>query len=222
MTVPDNFITAFNALFNEDNFALPIPPTFPAETSPAASKLPILIYGAGSTTGLYAIQLLKSAGYKNIIATASPRNHDYIRSLGAHHVFDYRSESLTDDIARVSQSGKVPGKVDLAIDCVTAEGTLTRISRVIDPNGTVAILLPVKKGDNVRARGEGEADMTFVVNDGLLPKTVRIAGVQTFRFLEVRYSPTILRTFTNSFTEQVLPRPFDDQNPARVTGATYH
>ena len=39
---------------------------------------------------MIAIQIAKYAGYR-VIATASPANHAYVRSLGADHVVDYHS-----------------------------------------------------------------------------------------------------------------------------------
>ncbi|KAL2067329.1 hypothetical protein VTL71DRAFT_1754 [Oculimacula yallundae] len=48
----------------------------------------ILIYGGSSATGSLAIQFAKLAGMK-VITTASPRNFDFLKSLGADHVLDY-------------------------------------------------------------------------------------------------------------------------------------
>ena len=143
-TVPDNFVTAFYTLFNQ--LGLPIPRSLPATSPPPLANSPVFIYGAGATSGRYMIQLLHSAGYKNILATASPKHHDFLRSLGATSLFDYRSPELTNEIARaVGQEGKVA----VAVDCIATEKTLEQIAQVISPSGTVAVLLPVKKADDV-------------------------------------------------------------------------
>ncbi|KAJ6518345.1 hypothetical protein C8R47DRAFT_1232499, partial [Mycena vitilis] len=97
-TIPDNFITAFYTIF--DQLALPIPTSFLAATPPPIHETPILVYGAGATAGQYAVQLLRAAGYNNISATASPAHHEYLRSLGATHVFDYRSPTLAAEVAK--------------------------------------------------------------------------------------------------------------------------
>ena len=39
---------------------------------------------------MYAIQLAHIAGYK-VVTTASPKNHELVKSLGADAVFDVRS-----------------------------------------------------------------------------------------------------------------------------------
>ncbi|KAJ7800559.1 chaperonin 10-like protein [Mycena olivaceomarginata] len=122
-TVPDNFITSFYTLF--DQLSLPVPTAFPAPTPPPNHAIPILVYGAGSTTGQYALQLLHAAGYTNVLATASPKHHAFLRTLGATHVFDYASATLTADVARAVGGD---GKVALALDAITAEGTLARIA----------------------------------------------------------------------------------------------
>lgn len=51
--------------------------------------------------GISAIQFAKLAG-STVITTSSPSNADYVKSLGADHVLDYKSETLVDDILRLS------------------------------------------------------------------------------------------------------------------------
>lgn len=59
---------------------------------------PQLLVWAGSTSvGQFAIQLGRVAGYR-VIATGSPKNHDYLKSLGADDVYDYRDESTPEKI----------------------------------------------------------------------------------------------------------------------------
>lgn len=99
------------------------------------------------------IQLLHAAGYKNVIATASRKHHDALRSLGATSVFDYNSPTLTEDVAKAVGGD---GKLLLAVDTVTAEGTLTAIGKMISPQWQVALLLPIKEGNAVTAAPEAE------------------------------------------------------------------
>lgn len=143
--------------------------------------MPILIYGAGSTTGQYAIQLLHSAGYKNVLATASPRHHEYLGSLGATSTFDYNSPTLIEDIQSVVAASE-GGKLKLVLDCITAQSTMATISKMVSAEATVAVLLPLKIGSKVRS---DESDtMYLVIPDELnpLPKGTKLAGVRTFLF----------------------------------------
>src|SRR5207342_1055298 len=49
--------------------------------------------GAGGVAG-FAIQLAKHLG-ATVVTTASARNHDYVRSLGADRVIDYNTQDFT-------------------------------------------------------------------------------------------------------------------------------
>jgi NADPH:quinone reductase-like Zn-dependent oxidoreductase len=54
----------------------------------------ILIHGGAGGVSGFAVGLAKHLGAR-VIATASAANHDYVRSLGAHEVIDYRAEDFT-------------------------------------------------------------------------------------------------------------------------------
>ncbi|KPM42715.1 hypothetical protein AK830_g3852 [Neonectria ditissima] len=86
--------TASDALFNELGFGLSEGNV--SGTDPKGH--PILIWGGASNVGSAAIQIAKSAGFNPIFATASPKNHDELKRLGATHCFDYRSPLVVDDI----------------------------------------------------------------------------------------------------------------------------
>lgn len=58
----------------------------------------ISVSRAGSTAvGQFAIQLGRLSGYR-VITTASPKNHDFVKSLGADEAYDYKDESTPDKI----------------------------------------------------------------------------------------------------------------------------
>ncbi len=69
----------------------------------------VLINGAAGSVGSAAVQILVNQGV-TVIGTASARNHDYLRSLGATPV-EY-GEGLLDHLAEVAPQG-----VDAALDC---------------------------------------------------------------------------------------------------------
>jgi NADPH:quinone reductase-like Zn-dependent oxidoreductase len=84
--------TAGCGLFQSDHLALAHPRV---DATPTGRT--VLIWGGSTSVGANAIQLAVAAGYE-VITTASPKNFDYVRGLGAGHVFDYRSVSVVDDI----------------------------------------------------------------------------------------------------------------------------
>ncbi|KFA52621.1 hypothetical protein S40293_10055 [Stachybotrys chartarum IBT 40293] len=83
----------------------------PSPRNPAKEPVPILINGGSTGTGMLAIQFGKLSGL-TVIATASPHNFDYLKSLGADFVFDYRSPTAGAEINNVTQN-----KLALAWDC---------------------------------------------------------------------------------------------------------
>jgi NADPH:quinone reductase-like Zn-dependent oxidoreductase len=87
------------ALFSKEFLGLPFPTTKPIETGKS-----ILIWGGSSAVGSNAIQLSRAAGL-TVITTCSPRNFDYVKSLGAEVTFDYSSPSVIDDVAAELDKG---------------------------------------------------------------------------------------------------------------------
>ncbi|KAI1019328.1 hypothetical protein LB503_009136 [Fusarium chuoi] len=92
--------TAADALFNVIGLGLPAAGV--ADIDPVGKG--ILIWGGASSVGMMAIQLAKAAGLQYIFTTASAKNHDILRELGATHCFDYRSPSVVEDIQQAQKS----------------------------------------------------------------------------------------------------------------------
>ncbi|KAF5676518.1 ToxD-like protein [Fusarium denticulatum] len=73
----------------------------PLPDEPAKQPFPVFIYGGSTAMGTTAIQLAKLGG-ATVISTSSPANADYVKFLGADHVLDYNSDTLVDDILKLS------------------------------------------------------------------------------------------------------------------------
>ncbi|KAI5991350.1 hypothetical protein EDC04DRAFT_1346644 [Pisolithus marmoratus] len=194
VTIPDNFVTAFYTIF--DQLGLPLPQPFPATAAPPDAEVPILIYGAGSTAGQYAIQILKLAGYVNVIATSSSRHHEYLRSLGAKHVVDYRVPDMADQIIRAAG-----GKVQFVMDCISAEGTMNRVAQVVRPKARVALLLPIKEGETLVPES-GKMWMEVPSNGNPFGEDIKVIGVKTFfyqnnEYMKEKLMPEILPQLLN-------------------------
>ncbi|RYP20948.1 hypothetical protein DL765_002485 [Monosporascus sp. GIB2] len=78
----------------------------------------VLVYGAATSTGTMAIQLLKLCGLR-VIVTCSPRNFELVRSYGADVCFDYNSPTCGEDIRAYCDNA-----LDYALDCITEESTM--------------------------------------------------------------------------------------------------
>ncbi|MDN4524895.1 zinc-binding dehydrogenase [Fictibacillus fluitans] len=74
----------------------------------------ILIHGGAGGVGGFGVQLARLAS-KKVISTASGHNHEYVKSLGADYVIDYREEDVQ---ARVMEMTNGRG-VDAVVDAVS-------------------------------------------------------------------------------------------------------
>ena len=81
----------------------------------AEDKKGSFIWGGGTSIGTGAIQFAKLMGFR-IYATASERHHEYLKSLVASELFDYRDEEI---VGRIVEAGKGDGvTVSVAFDAV--------------------------------------------------------------------------------------------------------
>jgi enoyl reductase len=94
----------------------------------------VLIHGAAGGVGSFAVQIAKARGAATVIGTASERNHDYLRSLGAIPV-SY-GQGLADRVRAAAPRG-----VDTALDAAgSPEALPASLSLVADKQriGTIA------------------------------------------------------------------------------------
>lgn len=98
-------------------------------TEPTQDKTPLLIYGGTTATGIYGIQFAKLSGY-TVITTGSPKNHELLKSLGADHVFDYRSPTLVQDIRAAAGDD-----LSYAWDCHADQASANVCARALNQDG---------------------------------------------------------------------------------------
>jgi NADPH:quinone reductase-like Zn-dependent oxidoreductase len=101
--MPLGLSTAAAALFQQDLLALK-PPT----ANPEPTGETVLIWGGATSVGCNAIQLAVAAGYR-VATTASPRNFDYLKGLGAAEVFDYRAPSVVKALIAALKGRRLAG-----------------------------------------------------------------------------------------------------------------
>jgi NADPH:quinone reductase-like Zn-dependent oxidoreductase len=106
-SIPLSALTAYQALFTQGGLAL----GWKDEASRISnSEKRVLVDAGAGGVGVWIVQLAKAAGVKDIMAIVGPDNIDFVKSLGATEVINYRSQSLG---AFIKAGGE---KVDLAID----------------------------------------------------------------------------------------------------------
>src|SRR6266849_6404423 len=123
--VPLSALTAWQALF---------------EHASLVAGQTVLIHGGAGGVGVFAVQLARWAG-AHVIATASARNRDFLRELGADEFIDYTITRFED----------VVHDVDFVFDLVGGD-TLRRSWQVIKLGGTlVSVVSPRPSFEEAKA-----------------------------------------------------------------------
>ena len=101
--------TAACGLFLEDQLGLRAPSANGSEPTGQT----VLIWGGSTSVGSAAIQLAAAAGYE-VVTTASPRNFDYVRGLGASQVFDYNDRQVVAKLVQYLGNRHMAGALAIA------------------------------------------------------------------------------------------------------------
>jgi NADPH:quinone reductase-like Zn-dependent oxidoreductase len=139
--LPLGLSTASCGLFQQDLLAMQAP-----SAAPKSAGKTLLVWGGSTSVGSNAIQLAVAAGY-DVIATASPRNFDYVKRLGAREAYDYNSKAVVADIVRAlgrEVAGALAIGVGSAAACIDVVGAC-------EGARFVAMATPPTSFDDVRA-----------------------------------------------------------------------
>lgn len=104
--LPLSLSTAAHGLYSEGHLGLPLP-----TNDPKASGKTILIWGGSGSVGAAAIQLAVASGL-DVVSTSSPKNFDFVKSLGAKDVFDYKKPSIVADLVSYLKGKDFVGAYD--------------------------------------------------------------------------------------------------------------
>ncbi|KAF5720917.1 ToxD-like protein [Fusarium globosum] len=92
----------------------------------------LLIWGASSSIGTMGVQTARlkcwdpKSPFAAVYATAGPSNHDYIRSLGANRVFDYKDPKVVESIVSAAKEDGL-----IIRHCFLATGNLSLCQSVL-------------------------------------------------------------------------------------------
>lgn len=111
------------------------------ETANLQSGQTVLIHAAAGGVGSLAVQFAKWKGAR-VIGTASTRNHEFLRGLGADDLIDYTAAHF-DEVVR---------DVDVVFDTMGYE-TLARSWDVLKPGGFLVGIVSVPDPEEARRRG---------------------------------------------------------------------
>ena len=102
-----------------------------AELKPGQS---VLIEAGAGGVGSVAISIAKHLG-ATVYTTASSKNTDYVRTLGADHVIDYTKEKYADVIRNHEPDG-----VDAVLAAILDDNNIAAALELVKPGGTVAYM----------------------------------------------------------------------------------
>jgi NADPH:quinone reductase-like Zn-dependent oxidoreductase len=140
----------------------------------------VLIHGGSGGVGSFAIQIAKARGAK-VIATASTRNQDFLKQLGADVAIDYTKQKF-EDIAK---------DVDVVLDSIGGD-TLARSYGVVKKEGVIVSLVARPKESELEKHGIRGATLNAEPNSDELAeigrlideKKIKVVVSQTFPLSE--------------------------------------
>lgn len=144
--IPHAALTAWQALFDT------------AELQPGQK---LLVHAAAGGVGHFAVQLAKWKG-AHVMATASRKNHDLLRELGADETIDYTTERF-EDVVR---------EVDVVLDTIAGE-TQERSWQVLKKGGILVSILKRPSPEKAAAH-EARGGYVFVQ-----PNAAELAEIAT-------------------------------------------
>jgi NADPH:quinone reductase-like Zn-dependent oxidoreductase len=110
----------------------------------------VVIHGAAGNVGAFAVQLAHRAHLRSVV-TASTKDIDYVRGLGADKVVDYHTQRFEDQVR----------DADAVLDLVGGE-TQTRSFQILRRGGK--LISTVSKPDQDRAKQHGVTAAFFLVD----------------------------------------------------------
>ncbi|RBR26989.1 uncharacterized protein FIESC28_00257 [Fusarium coffeatum] len=127
---PDEVAPKPISLSHTEAAVLPIPALTAweaiTEHSTVTSEMRVLVTGASGSVGRLYVQLVKHLTGAHVIALASRRNHDLLKTLGANEVIDYTSFDWERSVKNV----------DLVFDTVGGE-VLSKTWGTVKPDGSI-------------------------------------------------------------------------------------
>ncbi|KAF8823751.1 hypothetical protein HHX47_DHR9000264 [Lentinula edodes] len=144
-TIPGAFTTAAISLFKAQPEGAGLNPTFDLDIK-FAGRSAVIVGGSTRLMLLEVIQLFKLLGYSTIIAYASARHTDYLKSIGATHVID-RGEVPVSNLAEAAKKiANAP--IEIAYNAVGDKDSRAACIDAIIEGGQVPDVNPQAKNED--------------------------------------------------------------------------
>ena len=147
-------LTAAQAVFLRLGLAPPfdVPSSAPIQTptaTNASDSLHVLIYGASTSVGLYAAQLIRHAATSNnktiiLLGTASEARFPLLQAkpYAYDHLFDYRAATWPGEVRPFTRSKGI----DLALDCISEGSSVAKVCSTLALGGKIAVTRSIEGG----------------------------------------------------------------------------
>ncbi|KAF2164377.1 hypothetical protein M409DRAFT_37069 [Zasmidium cellare ATCC 36951] len=153
---------------------------YPTEPRGKATGQTVLVWGGSSSVGANGIQLAVAAGYE-VVATASPKNFEVVKKLGASQVLDYNASTIEDGLVAAFKGKQLAG----VLDCIGGQACTTSVNVVKRVAGT---------GIVTTTKGGAEKGVEGVTVQRLFGVTLKDNGVGKAVFED--YLPKALKAGT--------------------------
>ncbi|KAI8957429.1 GroES-like protein [Daldinia sp. FL1419] len=135
--IPLAAMTAAVGLYTHTKLGLPQPWT------PATEPLPLIIYGAASSVGAYAVQLAQKSNIHPLICIAG-KSQAYVETLidrsKGDTIIDYREGD--DAVVEALKKAAGNSKILYAFDATSEQNSYVNISKVLAEGGKITTVLP--------------------------------------------------------------------------------
>jgi len=181
--IPLAAMTSAVGLYTSSKLGLPQPWT------PAKEPLPLIIYGASSAVGAYAVQLALRSNIHPLICVAG-KSTQYVESLGIDTsrgdvVIDYQQgEEGTVAAIRKAAGG---AKLLHAYDAISEKGSYRLLGKVLDAGAKITTVLPALEKDAIPAHVEHSLTLVGSVHSGESSYGHKMDDNQVFAYVYFRY-----------------------------------
>src|SRR5437899_10957344 len=141
------------------------------DTAKLSTGQTVLIHGGSGGVGTFAIQIAKARGAK-VIATASTRNQDFLKELGADVAIDYTKQKFEDIVK----------DVDVVLDTV-GEDTLARSYGVVKKGGFIVSLVARPDRAELEKHGIRGAPMSVAPNSDELAEITKLIDAKKVKVI---------------------------------------
>lgn len=130
----------------------------------------VLIHSGAGGVGVYAIQIARFFG-AHVVTTSGLNNKDFVEMLGANVSYDYRGETLYEDLRRDYPSG-----FDIILDTVGRK-TIENSLSLLAPSGRLVSIVDMTEPQNLIDGWSVNAEIHFVFTTQSAKRLAEIAKV---------------------------------------------